>query len=254
MNLPIERSDNRHTVDDAPMASNVLDGIDLDGVGRHYWATRRISLPWRRMWLRVQLDGAESVPASGPVILAPNHLSFLDSMVLMYELSRPVTFLGKAEYLAHPVTRRLFPAAGMIPVDRTGRGVATSLRAAAKRLDEGGIVGIFPEGTRSRDGLLHAGHLGVAHLALHTDAPIVPVGIIGTDQVQPPDRRLPRLRGEVRVRFGAPIDLGRWAGRGRSACVKREITDELMDAIAALSGQARAGGDAAPVERTVMVS
>ncbi|MFN3219758.1 MAG: lysophospholipid acyltransferase family protein [Acidimicrobiales bacterium] len=253
MKPSIEHSDNRHGVGAAPVASNLLDGIDLDAVGRHYWATRRISLPWRRMWLRVELEGAESVPASGPVILAPNHLSFLDSMVLMYELPRPVTFLGKAEYLAHPVTRRLFPAAGMIPVDRSGRGVAASLRAAAKRLEAGGIVGLFPEGTRSRDGLLHDGHLGVAHLALHTGAPIVPVGIIGTDLVQPPDRRLPR-RGDVRVRFGAPIDLGRWAGRGRSAGVKREITDELMDAIAALSGQARAAGHAVPVERTVMVS
>lgn len=253
MKPPIEHSDNRHGVGVAPVASNLLDGIDLDAVGRHYWATRRISLPWRRMWLRVDLDGVESVPTSGPVILAPNHLSFLDSMVLMYELPRPVTFLGKAEYLAHPVTRRLFPAAGMIPVDRSGRGVAASLRAAAKRLEAGGIVGLFPEGTRSRDGLLHDGHLGVAHLALHTGAPIVPVGIIGTDQVQPPDRRLPR-RGDVRVRFGAPIDLGRWAGRGRSAGVKREITDELMDAIAGLSGQARAVSPAAPVERTVMVA
>lgn len=253
MNPPTEHSDNRHSVGAAPVASNVLDGIDLDSVGRHYWSTRRISLPWRRMWLRVQLDGAETVPASGPVILAPNHLSFLDSMVLMYELPRPVTFLGKAEYLAHPITRRLFPAAGMIPVDRSGRGVAVSLRAAAKRLEAGGIVGIFPEGTRSRDGLLHDGHLGVAHLALHTGAPIVPVGIIGTDLVQPPGRRLPR-RGDVRVRFGAPIDLGRWAGRGRSAGVKREITDELMEAIAALSGQDRATGQAAPAERTAMMA
>ena len=253
MNLATERSGNRDCVDDAPRASAVLDGVDLDAVGRHYWTTRRMSLPWRRLWLRVALEGAEAVPASGPVILAPNHLSFLDSMVLMYELPRQVTFLGKAEYLSHPVTRRLFPAAGMIPVDRSGRGVAASLRAAAKRLEAGGIVGVFPEGTRSRDGLLHDGHLGVAHLALHTGAPIVPVGIIGTDQVQPPARRLPRLRGDVRVRFGAPIDLGRWAGRGRSAGVKREITDELMDAIAALSGQARVG-HVAPVERTVMVS
>ncbi len=171
----------------------------------------------------------------------------------MYELPRPVTFLGKAEYLAHPVSRRLFPAAGMIPVDRSGRGVAASLRAAAQRLDQGDIVGIFPEGTRSRDGLLHQGHVGAAHLALHTGAPIVPVGIIGTDRVQPPGRRLPRVRGHVQVRFGAPIDLGRWAGRGRSAAVKREITEELMTAIAALSGQSPRRRDrAASIARTVM--
>lgn len=254
MHLPTERSDNRHDADDVVGVTSLFGGVDLDAVGRHYWTTRRLSLPWRRLWLRVELEGTESVPASGPVILAPNHRSFIDSMVLMYELGRPVTFLGKSEYLSHPITRRLFPAAGMIPVDRSGRGVAASLRAAATRLEAGGIVGVFPEGTRSRDGLLHEGHPGVAHLALHTGAPIVPVGIIGSDRVLPPDRRIPRLRGRIQVRFGAPIDLGRWAGRGRSAAVKREITDELMDAIAALSGQDRAGRDAAPVERTVMAS
>lgn len=215
-------------------------GIPASAIGRRHASTRLASWPLRRLWLDVEFDGLGVVPAAGPVILAANHLSFLDSMVLMYSLPRPVVFLGKAEYLDHPVTRRLFPAAGMIPVDRSGRGVAESLAVAADRLRGGGVVGIFPEGTRSRDGDLHAGHVGAAHLALHTGAPIIPVGVVGSDRVQPPGRRLPRRRGRIDVRFGAPIDLGRWAGRGRTSAVKREITEELMDAIAGLSGQRRA--------------
>ena len=223
-----------------PVSSVAVPSVELapEEIGRWYGATRKLSWPVRKAWLRVDLFGADAVPADGPALLAPNHLSFLDSMLLMYALPRPVVFLGKAEYLEHPVTRRLFPAAGMIPVDRSGRCVARSLRMAADVLADGGIVGVFPEGTRSRDGLLGEGHTGVAHLALRSGAPIIPVGIVGSDLVQPPDARLPRFRGRIEYRFGAPLDLGRWVGR-RDGAVKQEITEELMASIAALSGQRR---------------
>ncbi len=206
-------------------------------VGRHYWLTRRASAPLRRLWLDTTLENVENVPTTGGVIFAANHLSFIDSMLLMYSVPRKVSFLGKSEYLDSAATRKLFPAAGMIAVDRTGRGIAKSLGQALEKLDAGEIVGIFPEGTRSRDGLLHKGHPGVAHLALRSGAPIVPIGIIGTDEAQPPDARIPQRGAAVKLRFGSPVDLGSWAGARPTGTVKREITDRVMRAIADLSEQ-----------------
>lgn len=206
-------------------------------VGAHYWAIRRASWLVRRWWLDARLVDADNVPDTGPVILAANHLSFIDSPLLMFGLDRQVSMLGKAEYLQGRATRWLFPAAGMIPVDRSGKGLVESLRCAEGRLAKGEIVGIFPEGTRSRNGELRRGRSGVAHLALKSGAPIVPVGIIGTDHVQAPDTRVPRFRGRVELRFGSPIDMGPWAGRLPNAEVKAEITAHVMASIAALSGQ-----------------
>lgn len=234
----------------APTAPATERAIDLAAVGRRYWSVRRLTAPLHRGWLDVEREGLENVPDHGGVIFAANHLSFIDSVLLMYSGRRRVTFLGKVEYLSMPATRRLFPAAGMIPVDRTGRGVGRSLGAALDRLAAGEIVGIFPEGTRSRDGLLHEGHVGVAHLALKSGAPIVPVGIIGTETAMPPDSLVPR-RTPIRLRFGAPVDLGRWSGQRPTGAVKREITAEVMDAIAALSGQRRSTAPvAAPLAAT----
>ncbi len=211
----------------------------FERVGRHYWMTRRATWPLRSWWLDIATVGAANVPGEGPVILAANHLSFIDSPILMFGLPRAVSMLGKVEYLDGRITRRLFPAAGMIPVDRSGKGLVQSLRFAESRLEAGEIVALFPEGTRSRSGDLHRGRPGVAHLALRTGAPIVPVGIIGTDRVQAPDTRFahPRFRGRVEVRFGSPIDLGPWAGMRPSAEVKIDITATVMASIAALSGQ-----------------
>ncbi|MEQ8843021.1 MAG: lysophospholipid acyltransferase family protein [Acidimicrobiales bacterium] len=212
--------------------------LENDRIGRRYWSVRRATAPLHRGWLNVDRQGLANVPTHGGVIFAANHLSFIDSVLLMYSCRRQVTFLGKAEYLTMPATRRLFPAAGMIPVDRSGKSVGRSLGLAIDRLKAGEIVGIFPEGTRSRDGLLHEGHVGVAHLALKSGAPIVPVGIIGSDAAMPADSLLPR-RSPITVRFGAPIDLGRWTGCRPTGAVKREITDEVMDTIAVLTGQPR---------------
>lgn len=218
-------------------SAEVIDGVDGESIGRWYGSTRRVSWLLRRLWLDIRLEDEANVPDDGGVVLAANHLSFLDSVLLMYSLPRRVSFLGKAEYLSAWPTRKLFPAAGMIPVDRSGRGVARSLDEAGRRLRNGEAVGIFPEGTRSRDGLLHRGHPGVAHMALKSGAPIVPVGIVGSDEAQPPGARLPRYGAPITIRFGAPIGLGEWAGRRPTGQLKREITDTVMCEIAALSGQ-----------------
>lgn len=190
-------------------------------------------------WLDIEVEGGANVPADGPVIVAANHLSFIDSPLLMTELRRPVTFLGKAEYMTNRVTRYAFPRAGMIPVDRSGRGVGRSLRLALDRLAAGEVIGIFPEGTRSRTGELLEGQLGAAHLALKSGAPIVPVGIVGSADAMPVDQILPERGAQITIRVGAPIDLG--TSRRPTAANKRAVTEDLMAAIGALSGQRPAG-------------
>lgn len=194
--------------------------------------------PLRSWWMDIDVQGAENLPAFGGGIVAANHLSFIDSMLLMYGLDRPVTFLGKVEYMDSLATKHVFPAVGMIPVDRSGSGIRRSLQEARRRIGKGELVGIFPEGTRSRDGLLHEGHNGVAHLSLKTGAPIIPVGIVGSDQAMPVGSRLPG-RAPVQIRVGAPIGPGAHRGRRASVRVREQLTTEVMDSIASLSGQRR---------------
>ena len=189
------------------------------------------------LW-RIRVIGAENVPETGPAIVAPNHTSVIDSFFLPMALRRRITFVGKAEYLDDWKTRHLFPALGMIPIDRTGGDSAQrALDTAAGLLDAGELFGIYPEGTRARDGLLHKGHTGAARLACRTGAPIIPVGIVGTRAIQPPDVPVPRPFMPAEIRFGRPIEPARYsAARGRKLRY-RQMTDELMYEIRELSGQ-----------------
>ncbi|MBW8485514.1 lysophospholipid acyltransferase family protein [Actinomadura parmotrematis] len=199
--------------------------------------------PAMRAAFRPAVSGRDGVPARGPVILAANHLAFVDSFVLPLVVPRQVFFLGKHEYFTQPGTAgrakaAFFRGVGAIAVDRSGgRAAQAALDASAAVLERGGVFALHPEGTRSPDGRLYRGHTGVARLALRTGATVVPVGIVGTDRVQPPGRAVPRP-GRIEVRFGRPLAFtaasGRSAGTGREA---REITDEVMAAIRALTGQ-----------------
>src|SRR3954469_22537551 len=154
----------------------------------------------------IDIEGADRVPRVGGVILCPNHRSFMDSLFVPAAVERPVSFLAKAEYFDRRRTAWLFRATGQIPVRRgSPAGARAALGAARDVLVAGGIVGIYPEGTRSRDGLLHRGNLGPARLALDTGAPLVPIGLIGTEDVQPPGARLPRVGRRVVLRFGEPL-------------------------------------------------
>lgn len=218
--------------------------------GRFTNIGRALSAPLRHGWLDVRTVGRENVPLDGPVVLAANHLAFIDSPLVMFGLDRPVVFLGKAEYLDNPLSRRLFPAVGMLPLDRTGRNSRITLSRVSEILAAGGVVGLHPEGTRSRDGKLHPGHTGVAQIALKAGAPIVPVALVGTGEAQPVGRLLPRFRSSVEIRLGAPIGIGPWADRRRSARSRRELTEEVMAAIAALSGQERVTADPADPANT----
>ncbi len=192
---------------------------------------------FRALW-KVNVVGLDNLPATGPAILCPNHVSVIDSFVLPSVLPRRITYVGKAEYLDDWKTAKLFPALGMIPIDRAGGDKAqAALDTAARLLEAGELFGIYPEGTRSSTGELHKGKTGPARLALRTGAPLVPIGLIGTRQVQPRDAPLPRLFLPVEVRFGKPIDVRRYRGREDDRSVLRSITDELMFEIATLSGQ-----------------
>ncbi|SEP24997.1 lysophospholipid acyltransferase family protein [Trujillonella endophytica] len=202
--------------------------------------------PLARVLLRTRVTGREHVPASGPVILASNHLSFIDSMVIPLSAPRRVRYLAKAEYFTTPglggwVTRTLFSALGALPVEReTSRAAQAALDTALAVLHDGDAFGIYPEGTRSRDGRLARGKTGVAWLALTADCPVVPVAVCGTDRVQPIGATWPRPH-RVTVTFGEPLTFPEHRGRARNGRARREVTDRIMVAIAELSGQEKAG-------------
>ena len=206
----------------------------------------------KAIW-RPTVTGMENLPRTGPVIIASNHLSFADSLVIPIVAPRKVAFLAKSDYftgtgLKGRASRLWFEGLGMLPVDRDdSKAAIASLDTALEVLGRGEAFGIYPEGTRSRDGRLYRGRTGVAHLALTAGVPVVPVGLTGTDKLQPIDTKLPRIV-PVTVRFGTPIEVaGRYDGvpLGRA---RREITDEVMRAIQRLSGQEEAGvyNDRAP--------
>lgn len=213
---------------------------DAPRVGTLARPSRILARPAMRLLYRVRVEGLEQVPAAGPAIISPNHRSFFDSPLVMAMAPRPVVFLGKAEYMDSRKTKYLFPAIGMVPIKREARKASmAALETAAELLADGQLVGIYPEGTRSRDGLLHRGHSGVAHLAMMTGAPIIPVGLTGTERVQPIGTSLPRpFRGSVRVRFGEPIhpDRYRYGGSRRR---RAQMLDDVMAAIAAITDQTR---------------
>ncbi len=194
--------------------------------------------PLFRMLWKIRAVGLDNVPLWGPAIICPNHVSVIDSFMLPAVLPRRITYVGKAEYLDDWKTRTLFPKLGMIPIDRGGGDKSqAALDTAARLLDAGELFGIYPEGTRSRSGDLHKGKTGPARLAIRTGAPLIPVGLVGTRQVQPPDVPLPRVFLPVEIRIGRPIDVRRYRGRDDDRSVLRHLTDELMFEIAQLSGQ-----------------
>ena len=202
-----------------------------------YWVIKGILTPILRLLYRVRIEGRDGLPPRGAVILAANHRSFMDSLFLPLVIRRRVTFVAKAEYFDDKKTAWFFRGVGQIPIRREGGSASErALASATEVLAAGGVFGIYPEGTRTRDGSLHRGHTGVARLALRTGAPIVPVGMTGTDEINPIGRKLPRLFRTVTIRFGSPIAVDRYAGREQDRLVLRQITDEVMFEIRQLSG------------------
>jgi 1-acyl-sn-glycerol-3-phosphate acyltransferase len=211
-----------------------------------YKTVHTVVVPTAKAVWRPTIEGLENVPQQGGLIIASNHLSFVDSVVIPIVAPRKVVFLAKAEYfngrgVKGALSKAWFSGLGMVPVDRNDTKAAmASLDIALDVLGRGEAFGIYPEGTRSRDGLLYRGRTGVAQLALTAGVPVVPVGLRGTQDIQPIGHRFPR-RAKVTVRFGKPIDFtGRFddVPKGRA---RRDVTDEIMRAIQELSGQEEAG-------------
>jgi 1-acyl-sn-glycerol-3-phosphate acyltransferase len=211
-----------------------------------YLIARLVLRPLFLLVFRPHVRGRENVPASGPFIIASNHLSFIDSMAIPLMSPRRVGYLAKAEYFTTPglkgwFTRTLFTALGALPVERqTHRAAQEALDTAMTVLKAGGGFGIYPEGTRSRDGRLARGKTGVAWLALTADCPVVPVGVAGTDRVQPIGASWPRPH-RFSVTFGEPLTFPEHKGKAGNGRVRREVTDRIMEAIAELTGQEKAG-------------
>jgi 1-acyl-sn-glycerol-3-phosphate acyltransferase len=194
--------------------------------------------PALRLLFRPKVTGLEHIPRQGGAIIAANHVSFLDPLLLPLVVPRRrVMFLTKVKYIDKPMLRWLLSGAGVIPVATDDpRAVGEAVTAAVEVVRSGRLVGIFPEGTRSPDGRLHRGKTGVARIALESGAPVIPVGITGTDLAFPRGARLPRPRS-VRIAFGPPVGLAVPGNKVRSASLSRAATGQVMAAIRDLSGQ-----------------
>ena len=207
-----------------------------------YWLTKAILTPLLRLFLRPTVKGAEHLPTSGGAIMAANHTTFMDNFMIPLIMSRRVVFLAKSDYFTGrgvkgALQKAFFSGVGMIPIDRSGGEASEgALRTGLRVLDEGGVMGLFPEGTRSPDGRLYRGRTGIARMALKAGVPVIPVGLVGMFAVQPAGRLMPKP-GKVEVRIGKPMDFSRYAGMEDDRFVLRSITDEIMYELMVLSGQ-----------------
>ncbi|WP_327427002.1 lysophospholipid acyltransferase family protein [Streptomyces sp. NBC_01236] len=208
-----------------------------------YYVLKYVLLgPLLRLVFRPRIEGLEHIPSSGPAIVAGNHLSFSDHFLMPAVLKRRITFLAKAEYFTGPgikgrLTAAFFRSAGQIPVDRSGKEAGqAAIREGLGVLRKEELLGIYPEGTRSHDGRLYKGKVGVAVMALRAQVPVIPCAMIGTFEAQPPGQVIPNFRRVV-IRFGKPMDFSRYAGMENEKAILRAVTDEIMYAILTLSEQ-----------------
>jgi 1-acyl-sn-glycerol-3-phosphate acyltransferase len=208
-----------------------------------YWLFKYIFMgPLLTLLGRPKTEGLDNIPDTGPAILASNHLAVADSFYLPLVVWRRITFLAKAEYftgtgLKGRLSHWFYTVAGQVPIDRTSADTAQNALDTAKRLlDQGKLLGMYPEGTRSPDGRLYKGKTGLARLALETGAPVIPVAMIGTNVVNPPGSKMWRF-GSVTVRVGKPLDFSRFEGLAGNRFIERAVIDEVMYELMQLSGQ-----------------
>jgi 1-acyl-sn-glycerol-3-phosphate acyltransferase len=207
-----------------------------------YGVSRVIAGPFLHLLWRPEITGAENIPVSGGAILASNHLSIVDSVFLPLMVPRPVTFVAKSEYFTgtKPIQRfagAYLRATKQLSVDReASRGALDMLEAALRMLEDGRLFGIYPEGTRSPDGRLYRGRSGIGWLALKSGVPVIPVAMSGTDKVLAPGRAIPAL-AKIRITVGEPLTFDAYKGQPPGARQRREVADQVMRSIQALSGQ-----------------
>jgi 1-acyl-sn-glycerol-3-phosphate acyltransferase len=188
---------------------------------------------------RPKVSGLRHVPSNGPLIIASNHLSFSDSIFMPLVVPRNVTFLAKSEYFTSPglkgfIKKITFIALGQVPVDRSGgKRSEAALLTGLKLLKDNHCIGIYPEGTRSPDGSLYKGRTGIARMAIESGAPIIPVAMFNTAEIQPTGQVVPKVR-RVEMVFGEPMYF---TGDSTDQAVLRAATNQLMEKIAELSKQ-----------------
>jgi 1-acyl-sn-glycerol-3-phosphate acyltransferase len=207
-----------------------------------YRVSRALAGPVLHLLWRPEITGEQNIPGRGGAIIASNHLSLLDSIFLPLMVERPVTFAAKSEYFTGSGPAQRFAGAYLratkqLSVDRAGaRSAHDTLQAALSLLQAGELFGIYPEGTRSPDGRLYRGRTGVGWLALASGVPVIPVAMVGTERVLPPGHSIPTLR-RVGIKVGRPLTFEQYRGKANAAQARRAITDEVIKAIQALSGQ-----------------
>lgn len=208
-----------------------------------YWFMKNlIAGPILRTAFRPWITGEENIPRSGAVILASNHLSFIDSVFLPIVIERRVTFLAKSDYYTARgikgwAIKNFLKAAGMLPIDRSGgKSSEASLRTGLGVLGRGEVLGIYPEGTRSPDGRLYRGRTGVARMVVEGGVPVIPVAMVDTEKVMPIGKRIPKVR-RVGVVIGEPLDFSRFEGMESDRFILRSITDEIMYELSHLGKQ-----------------
>lgn len=209
-----------------------------------YWLMKNLIVgPIVRTAFRPWITGHSNIPKTGGVILASNHLSFIDSVFLPLMMDRQISFLAKSDYytgkgLKGWFTRTFLKSAGMLPIDRSGgKASEASLQTGLAVLARGEVLGIYPEGTRSPDGKLYRGRTGVARMILEGNVPVVPVAMIDTEKLMPIGKRLPKVGRRVGIMVGEPLDFSRFHGLEGDRFILRSITDEIMYELDRLSGQ-----------------
>ena len=204
-----------------------------------YGVLRAFLTPFLMLAFRPKVKGLRNVPASGPVIIASNHLSFSDSIFMPLVVPRKVTFLAKSEYFTSPGPKGLlkkltFIALGQVPVDRSGgRRSEAALITGLQVLANNECLGIYPEGTRSPDGRLYKGRTGIARIAIESGAPIIPVAMFNTEKIQPTGKVVPKIM-RVKMVFGEPMFF---EGDSSDLLYLRDVTDQIMKKIQEMSGQ-----------------
>ena len=208
-----------------------------------YWLMKHWVIgPLLTTVFRPWVKGLENVPRTGPLIVVCNHLSFVDSVFLPLMIDRQMAFLAKSDYFTGKGIKGWFirffmTSAGQLPIDRSGgKASEASLNAGLQVLADGGVLAIYPEGTRSPDGRMYRGRTGVARMILEAHVPVIPAAVIGTEKVMPLGSNVPKVH-RVGVVIGEPLDFSRFEGMESDRFVLRSITDEIIYEMNKLSEQ-----------------
>ena len=208
-----------------------------------YWFMKNlIAGPILKTVFRPWVTGLENIPKDGGVILASNHLSVIDSVILPLVIDRRIYFLAKSDYFTGKgfknwAVKHFLLGTGMIPIDRSGgKASEASLNTGLGVVARGDVLGIYPEGTRSPNGKLYRGRTGIARMLLEGRVPVVPIAMVDTDKVMPIGAKLPKVR-RIGIVIGEPLDFSRFEGLEGDRFILRSITDEIMYELNSISGQ-----------------